>query len=106
MAQGSQTRFPSGGLANQLRMVAAMIRAGLPTRVYYVGLGGFDTHANQPGRHQNILREFANSIAAFYRELRGLGQSSRVLTLAFSEFGRRVAENASRGTDHGEGRWP
>lgn len=101
VAQGSQTPFPAGALANQLRMVASMIRAGLPTRVYYVGLGGFDTHANQPGRHQNILREFSNSVAAFYRELRSVGHAGRVLTLAFSEFGRRVAENASRGTDHG-----
>ena len=101
VAQGPQTSFPGGRLSNQLRMVAAMIRAGLPTRVYYVGLGGFDTHSNQPGRHQGILREFTAAVAAFYRELRALGEDGRVLTLAFSEFGRRVAENASRGTDHG-----
>lgn len=101
VAQGPTTSFPGGRLANQLQMVAAMIRANLPTRVYYVGLGGFDTHANQPGRHQGILRQFAESVRDFYRELKAIGQDGRVLTLAFSEFGRRVAQNASGGTDHG-----
>ena len=101
VAQRPQTNFPGGQLANQMRMVAAMIGAGLQTRVYYVGLGGFDTHANQQGRHQNILGQFSDSVAAFYRELAAIGQAGRVLTMAFSEFGRRAAENASRGTDHG-----
>ncbi|MDP6059474.1 MAG: DUF1501 domain-containing protein, partial [Pirellulaceae bacterium] len=101
VAKGPETSFPDGKLANQLKMVAAMIRANLPTRVYYVGLGGFDTHANQVGRHQGILHQFAESVRNFYRELKAIGQDGRVLTLAFSEFGRRVAQNASGGTDHG-----
>ena len=101
VAKAPQTQFPRGQLANQLRMVAAMIRAELPTRVYYVGLSGFDTHGNQRGRHANLLREFATAMKGFYAELRALGQEDRVLSLAFSEFGRRVAQNASQGTDHG-----
>lgn len=95
------TSFPRGRLADQLRTVAAMIRAELPTRVYYVALGGFDTHAGQPWRHENLLGEWAGAIAAFQKELQATGHADRVVTLTFSEFGRRVRENASRGTDHG-----
>lgn len=101
VAKGTITNFPDGQLANQLRMVASMIRAGLPTRVYYVGLGGFDTHSGQLGRHANLLREFASAMQAFYRELKAMGDDGRVLSMAFSEFGRRVHQNASQGTDHG-----
>ena len=95
------TAFPGGQLANQLRTVAAMIRAELPTRVYYVALGGFDNHANQANLHGNLLRQFADGVAAFYKELAAMGHDKRVLTMAFSEFGRRVTQNAARGTDHG-----
>lgn len=96
-----KTSFPRGKLADQLRTVAAMIRAELPTRVYYVALGGFDTHAGQPWRHQNLLGELAKSLAGFQKELAATGHADRVVTLTFSEFGRRVRENASQGTDHG-----
>ena len=85
-------------------MVAAMIRAGLETRVYYVTLGGFDTHAGQGaanGRHANLMSQFASSVNAFYADLKAQGNDSRVLTMSFSEFGRRVAQNGSGGTDHG-----
>ena len=95
------TKFPGGNLANQLKTVAAMIKAELPTRVYYVALGGFDTHAGQAWRHQNLLTELGKSLAAFQHELAATGHDQRVVTLTFSEFGRRVKENASRGTDHG-----
>ncbi len=101
VAKGPQTSFPSSGLANQLKMVAAMIRAELPTRVYYVGMGGFDTHANQSFTQQRLLSEYASAVQAFYAELKALRQDQRVLTLTFSEFGRRVQQNASNGTDHG-----
>lgn len=96
--------YPKSPLANQLKTVAAMIRAGLPTRVYYVSLGGFDTHAGQGGvngRHAQRLGELAGALAAFVRDLRASGDSGRVLTMVFSEFGRRVSQNASGGTDHG-----
>jgi uncharacterized protein (DUF1501 family) len=101
VSQTSLTTFPGNGLANQLRMVSSMIRAGLPARVYYVTLGGFDTHANQPGSHGRRLQEFSSAVKAFYAELAAMRQQDRVLTMAFSEFGRRVGQNASNGTDHG-----
>ncbi len=101
VAKPPQSSFPGSELGNQLRMVASMIRAELPTRVYYVGMGGFDTHAAQPARHGNLLRDFTAALRAFYVELKSLGVENRVLTLAFSEFGRRVQQNASNGTDHG-----
>lgn len=97
-------QYPQGELAGQLRMVAAMIRAGLRTRVYYVTLGGFDTHAQQGGengRQANLLGQFSQSLKAFYDDLKKQGNDARVLTMTFSEFGRRVYQNASQGTDHG-----
>jgi len=93
--------FPRTGLGQQLKRVAAMISAELPTRVFYVAMGGFDTHANQLNQHARLLTEFSDAVAAFYRELKANGQRSRVTTVAFSEFGRRVKQNASGGTDHG-----
>ena len=93
--------YPGNELANQLRMVAAMIRAELPTRVYYVTLGGFDTHAGQAGPHGNLMNALGSSLKAFHDDLKAQGNDGRVLTMTFSEFGRRVAQNASGGTDHG-----
>lgn len=91
----------NNSLAQQLRMVGAMIRDGMTTRVYYVSLGGFDTHANQVNSHGNRMRQFGDAMRIFYRDLKAQGNESRVLTMVFSEFGRRVKENASGGTDHG-----
>ena len=97
--------YPRGGnLGEQLAMVAAMIRSGLQTRVYYVTLGGFDTHAGQggpQGRHANLLAQLGGSLSAFYKDLAQSDADQRVLTMCFSEFGRRVAQNGSNGTDHG-----
>jgi uncharacterized protein (DUF1501 family) len=93
--------YPANPLARQMQMVGAMIRDGMRTRVYYVSLGGFDTHAGQPNAHGNLLRQLAESLNAFHKDLKAQGNSGRVLTLVFSEFGRRVAQNGSQGTDHG-----
>ena len=93
--------FPGGNLSDQLRMVAAMIRSNLPTRVYYVTLGGFDTHANQAGQHGRLLRQVGDSLLSFQQDLKAQGNDGRVLTMVFSEFGRRVKQNGSGGTDHG-----
>lgn len=90
-----------GGLEPQLKMVARMIAAKLPTRVYYVSMGGFDTHANQQIAHQNLMRQLGAALSGFVKDLRASGDLDRVLAMTFSEFGRRVAENASGGTDHG-----
>lgn len=88
-------------LSQQLRMVARMIAARLPTRVYYVSMSGFDTHANQLASHENLMRQLGRALLSFTQELKTNGDLSRVLVMTFSEFGRRVGENASGGTDHG-----
>jgi len=101
VGHASNTTFPRSGLANQLAMVAKMIRAELPTRIYYVTMGGFDTHAAQAANHTRLMQQFSDAMKAFYDELEATGHRSRVVSLAFSEFGRRVRQNASGGTAHG-----
>jgi uncharacterized protein (DUF1501 family) len=93
--------YPGGGFGQGLRTIAAMIRGGLPTRVYYVSLGGFDTHAGQAGRHDQLMNQFAQGVSAFWADMKQQKNDQRVLMMSFSEFGRRVAQNASGGTDHG-----
>lgn len=96
--------FPGNELGRQMAMVSSMIRAGLRTRVYYVSLGGFDTHAGQggaQGRQSQLLAQVGQALKAFYADLKQQGNDGRVLTMTFSEFGRRVGQNASGGTDHG-----
>ena len=93
--------YPDGQLAQQLQLIASMIRADLPTRVYYASLGGFDTHANQLNSHANLMRQLGSALNAFQRDLGKQGNTGKVLTMVFSEFGRRVAQNGSAGTDHG-----
>lgn len=95
-------QYPSNNkLAQQLSIIGSMVRAGLKTRVYYASIGSFDTHANQPGGHARLLGQFADAMRAFYKDLAAQGNADRVVSLAFSEFGRRVGQNASNGTDHG-----
>lgn len=93
--------YPASGLGNQLEMIAKLIAGNFPTRVYYAIQGGFDTHANQLMTHSRLLRDVSEGMRAFLRDLRAQKNSQRVMVIAFSEFGRRVAENASGGTDHG-----
>jgi len=95
------TTYPNSRLAYQLRLIAQMIAGSLPTKVYYANMTGFDTHAAQRGVHEALLRELAEGMEAFYRDLEAQRNADRVVVLAFSEFGRRVAENGSAGTDHG-----
>jgi uncharacterized protein (DUF1501 family) len=94
-------QYPNFGLARRLELIAQIIKADFGTRIFYTSLDGFDTHANQLGTHAALLNELADSIAAFHDDLSAAGQADRVATLTFSEFGRRVQENASQGTDHG-----
>ena len=93
--------YPKSGLANQLEMIGRLIAGNFPTRVYYAVQGGFDTHANQLNTQAKLLSDLGDSMHAFLQDLRAQKNSDRVTVLAFSEFGRRVAENASGGTDHG-----
>lgn len=93
--------WPESGLSTKLKTIAALIDSGLGTRVYYVTLDGFDTHAQQAGAHAALLREFSSAVEAFVRDVAAHGHGDRVVVAGFSEFGRRLAENASEGTDHG-----
>jgi uncharacterized protein (DUF1501 family) len=95
------TNYPGTQLANQLKLIAQMISGELGTRIFFVSLGGFDTHSQQPGAHQALLAELAAAVRAFYADLKGHGLHERVVLATYSEFGRRVKENGSLGTDHG-----
>lgn len=97
----SAVEYPPFNLCQSLRLIAQMIAAGVPTRVYYVTHGGFDTHANQSLRHAYLLQELSQAVGLFCQDLRAQGQFDRVLTVTFSEFGRRIDENRNAGTDHG-----
>src|ERR1041385_5713085 len=93
--------YPGSQLGNSLKLVAKLIGGGLPTRIFYVSQGGYDTHTNQAGTHERLLRDLGDSVKAFVEDMKAQGNLSRVLVMTFSEFGRRVAENANSGTDHG-----
>ena len=93
--------YPQSRLSAALRGVAAMIAGGLETRVFFVSQGGYDTHANQANPHRRLLQELSSAMAAFQKDLEAHHLEDQVLTMTFSEFGRRPSENTSGGTDHG-----
>jgi uncharacterized protein (DUF1501 family) len=93
--------YPPSQLGGSLKMVAKLIGGGLPTRIYYVSQGGYDTHTNQTGTQERLLRDLGDSVKAFTEDLKAQGNFDRVVVMTFSEFGRRVSENANAGTDHG-----
>lgn len=97
----NQASYPQSQLANSLKLVAKLIAGGMSTRVYYVSQGGYDTHTNQAGTHDRLLTDLGGAVKAFVEDLKTQGNLERVLVMTFSEFGRRVSENASGGTDHG-----
>lgn len=97
----SSAAYPGTALAEKLRGVAQLINAGLNTRIYYVALDGFDNHSNQRDAHAGLLNELSGAVAAFMNDVNEHGHGERVMVMTFSEFGRRVRENASQGTDHG-----
>jgi len=96
----NEAAYPKS-LGNRLSLVAKLIAGGMKTRVYFTSLGGFDTHARQRDAHANLLQNFSEAVDAFYKDLAAMGRAKDVLLMSFSEFGRRTAENASGGTDHG-----
>lgn len=101
--------YPVGNrLGDQLKVVARLIAGGLKTRVYLVQHGGFDTHSSQvdqtdptTGSHAVLLQQVSSAVTAFQRDIEKLGAADRVVSMTFSEFGRRVSANLSLGTDHG-----
>lgn len=104
-AQGT-TAFPAGGsggsLAQQLSVVASLINAGIPCQTYLAGLGGFDNHGNQAGDHLGRLRQIDVGLAHFFSLLNQTSRARDVFVVLYSEFGRKVTQNGSRGTDHGQ----
>ncbi|HEY0899297.1 MAG TPA: DUF1501 domain-containing protein [Sphingobacteriaceae bacterium] len=98
-----QTRYqyPETPFGQQLKTVSRFINSGLDTRVYYVSLSGFDTHIGQKIQQGRLLKQYADAVAAFVKDLKQSGKLDETLVLTFSEFGRRVEQNASNGTDHG-----
>ena len=101
-------RFSNNGLAGQLRLVARLLSGGSKTKIFLTRIGGFDTHASQVvagepsmGAHAALLYHVSSAVKAFQDDLKFLGLEDRVVTMTFSEFGRRAASNGSYGTDHG-----
>ncbi len=97
----NKTVYPNSGFASQLKTVSQFINSGLQTRIYYVSLGGFDTHVGQQAQQGRQLKTYADGVATFLKDLKSTGKLDDTLVLTFSEFGRRVEQNASSGTDHG-----
>jgi uncharacterized protein (DUF1501 family) len=103
--QGGNRFFQFPQLPQKLELVGQLIAKGFGTRVFYVAIDGnkFDTHSGQADEHRKLLQELADAISSFFQNLQQGGHHKRVLAMTFSEFGRRVYENSSRGTDHGSG---
>lgn len=99
--QRSAGNYPNHELGNRLKTVSGLIQSGIDTRVYYISISGFDTHINQPGQQERLLGQYAEAVSAFMNDLKTTGRQNDVLLMTFSEFGRRVKQNASNGTDHG-----
>lgn len=91
----------TSSLGEQLRLVARLIKGGLPTQLYLVTLDGFDTHVGQSGAHEGLLTDLSEAVDQFYQDLALTEHDQEVLTMTYSEFGRRVSENGVAGTDHG-----
>jgi uncharacterized protein (DUF1501 family) len=98
--KGTQT-YPDTSFAQGLKFIAQMIVGGIGARIYNISLAGFDTHANQARTHANLLKQLSEGLAAFQADLQLHAVDQNVLTVTFSEFGRRLSENGAQGTDHG-----
>jgi uncharacterized protein (DUF1501 family) len=95
--------YDDKSLVERMQLVARLIASGFGTRVFYVMIDGFDTHSAQAESHRNLVGEVADAITYMFQTLQQTGHDKRVIAMTFSEFGRRVYENGSKGTDHGSG---
>lgn len=100
-AHASTANYPDTTLGKDLKTIASLIFSDINTRIYYVSLGSFDTHVNQNAQQSRLFTEFSDAIESFTSDLKKNNRFDDVLIMSFSEFGRRVAQNASNGTDHG-----
>ncbi len=101
MLHPSKGNYPKTELGNDLKTVASLIFSDINTKIYYVSLGSFDTHANQKPVQEKLFKQMNDAVAAFVKDLKDNNRFNDVLLFTFSEFGRRVSQNASNGTDHG-----
>jgi uncharacterized protein (DUF1501 family) len=99
--QNSKAEYPKNPFGKQMKAIAEFVNSGLETQIYYAGLNGFDTHANQQNTQARLLKTYAETMAIFVKDLQNNNQFDDLLILTFSEFGRRVKQNKSNGTDHG-----
>ncbi len=97
----SGTQYPNSDIARSLKTIASLIFSDINTKVYYLSLGSFDTHVAQDGQQKRLFTEMNDAIAAFVKDLKDNNRFQDVMLMTFSEFGRRVSQNASGGTDHG-----
>jgi len=97
----SMAEYPNSELGKSLKTIASLIYSEINTKVYYVSLGSFDTHINQEMQQQRLFKEMNDAVGAFIKDLKANNRFNDVLFFTFSEFGRRVSQNASQGTDHG-----
>lgn len=97
----SKANYPRNSFGKRLKTIAELISSGIDTKVYYAGMTGFDTHVNQKNRQERLLKTYADAMKVFVEDLQKNNRLDEVLILTFSEFGRRVKQNASNGTDHG-----
>ncbi len=98
----NQVEYQDNGFARQLALLARLIKGNLGTKVYMISMGGFDTHGNQPEAHARLMTNLSIAVDNFYDDLGFTEQDDKVLSMTFSEFGRRIFENGSNGTDHGK----
>lgn len=98
----NQVEYQKNGFARQLALLARLIKGNLGTKAYMISMGGFDTHGNQPLVHERLMTELSVAVNNFYEDLAFTQQDDKVLGMTFSEFGRRIYENGSNGTDHGK----
>ena len=98
----NQVEYQDNNFARQLALLARLIKGNLGTRVYMISMGGFDTHGNQPMVHERLMTNLSVAVQNFYEDLTFTQQDDKVLSMTFSEFGRRIFENGSNGTDHGK----
>jgi uncharacterized protein (DUF1501 family) len=97
----SSATYPGTELGKNLKTISTLIQSDINTKVYYVSLGSFDTHVNQEGQQKRLFTELNDAVKAFTTDLKKNNRFQDVLLMTFSEFGRRVSQNASNGTDHG-----
>ena len=102
MRGANQVEYQNNGFARQLALLARLIKGNLGTKVYMISMGGFDTHGNQPLVHERLMTQLSIAVDNFYDDLAFTQQDDKVLSMTFSEFGRRIFENGSNGTDHGK----